>query len=57
MPASLTASGWITEARKGRKGNRRKGGRHKGNKAGISARHAKKGKGRIKRGPRARIAI
>jgi uncharacterized protein YkwD len=45
------------KVRKGRKGNRRKGGRHKGNKAGISARHAKKGKGRIKRGPRARIAI
>jgi uncharacterized protein YkwD len=45
------------KARKGRKGNRRKGGRHKGRRAGISARHAKKGKGKKHRGPTARIAI
>ncbi len=44
------------KARKGRKGNRRKGGRHKGKRAGIS-RHAKRGKGKKHRGPKARIAI
>ena len=46
------------KARKGgRRGNRRKGGRHKGGRAGLTARHAKKGKGKRKRGPKARIAI
>ncbi len=45
------------KGRKGRKGGRRKGGRNKGKKAGITARHAKKGKGKKKRGPTARIAI
>ena len=45
------------KGRKGRKGGRRKGGHNKGKKAGISARRAKKGKGKKKRGPTARIAI
>ena len=40
------------KGRKGRKGNRRRGARGKGKRAGITARHAKKGKGKNTAAPR-----